>query len=67
MCANTVDVRNAMKHKEQSHCINCGGVSHCEETLVRKEIETIKGKIVDEHILDTCKKCECEECEPNED
>ena len=56
-----------MKHKEQSHCINCGGVSHCEETLVKKEIETIKGKIVDEHILDTCKKCECEECEPNED
>ena len=56
-----------MKHKEKTFCINCGGSSHCGKKLIRKEIEIINNKIVNEIILEECKKCECEECMTNED
>lgn len=53
--------------KERPYCMNCGNSSHCGETLYRKEIEVVNGKVIHEWTIDVCKHCRCEECETDED
>lgn len=46
----------------QTYCMNCGHLSHCEETLNRKEVELIGDNVAHEWSIDVCKHCRCEEC-----
>ena len=61
------DARPAMKRKQESYCIMCGGSSHCGERLTRKEIEVINDKIIKEDILESCNNCKCQEFSKDED